>query len=72
MRLKSWLPPAMAMVFSWPWVVSLASLEPLQEDVVRFFEIFWASPEDGRGWLGMVSRDLLVISLRSESRTWDF
>ena len=30
--------------FSWPWVVALVSLEPLQVDVVRFFEILWASP----------------------------
>ena len=71
MRLKSWFPPAMAMVLSWPWVVSLVSLEPLQEDVVRFFEILWESPEDGRGW-----RWLHVtywwFSLRSESRTWGF
>ena len=42
--------------FSWPWVVALVSLEPLQVDVVRFFEILWAS-EDGRGWLGMVPCD---------------
>lgn len=71
MRLKSWLPPAMTMVFSWPWVVSLVSLEPLQEDVVRFFEILWESPEDGRGW-GWLHVTYWWFSLRSESRTWGF